>query len=160
MVSSFRISRLEEEEEEGERHRKIRENKKRLSILRVSYESLTRELEELYKPRVVDLISRSHRWRLNSTENTVIMKRYHPVNVPVSNRVPPPSCYWCTCFRANSNFLAARKPFRGARPGKQGVNEQSGPFDNISPFTVSRSFFYPLPLRPERIHRKELSSAV
>lgn len=89
MVSSFRISRLEEEEEEGERHRKIRENKKRLSILRVSYESLTRELEELYKPRVVDLISRSHRRRLNSTENTVIMKRYHPVNVPVSNRVPP-----------------------------------------------------------------------
>lgn len=41
MVSSFRISRLDEEE--GERHRKIRENKERLSILRVSYESLTRE---------------------------------------------------------------------------------------------------------------------
>lgn len=158
MVSSFRISRLDEEE--GERHRKIRENKERLSILRVSYESLTRENRKRNHASSISLaVLIREDWIQPRTPS--YYETISSAGLAMFPTISPlPSRHRCTCFRANSNFLAARKPFRGARPGKQGVNEQSGPFDNISPFTVSRSFFYPLPLRPERIHRKELSSAV
>ena len=121
---------------------------------------------------IVDFIRRSRKIKLQARTRAYrlnfVSKHCHYETFQLVFSLPPPSPLPSSLLLADDEPVfaliviswLARKPFRGARPSKQGVNEQSGPFDNISPFTVSRSFSYPLPLRPERIHRKELSSAV